>query len=282
MGEKGTTLNTTMNTKKYINIHNFKNSNGFTLLEIILVLALISAIASVILPNLRVTIDSQMSVSITNLSSQIRSAYDNAIFTGRMQRMVFDVRHGEFWTEQAPPNFRGRPPLVENDKTKDQLKESNKKAFLDMLNEKEQNGANRQSPYSSDENPVFYTSRSIPVVQKSILEHKEWSEVSDSLIKKTSLSGKIVFAKFSSSLNPTPIEFSYFASLTDKNETKYAYIYFLPDGTTTSTSIQLGVSVDNIKITENDLKFTLNLNTLTGQINLLEGFQDANFKLSTK
>ena len=168
--------------------------NGFSLLEIILVLALIGGIASVILPNLRVTIDSQMSVSIKNLSSQIHGAYDNAIFSGRMQRMIINIKTGEFWVEEAPMDYNGRPPLI--DEAKNTLMESNKKTFLDMLDEKQKNDSNRQSPYSSDDNPIYYSIRSIPVVQRKVLLPVKWNEVSDSVISKQSLSGNVVFAKF--------------------------------------------------------------------------------------
>ncbi|MES2614218.1 MAG: type II secretion system protein [Bdellovibrionota bacterium] len=253
---------------------------GFTLLEIILVLALIGGIASVILPNLNVTIDSQMSTSIRNFSSAIRSAYDNAVFSGRVQRMVIDIRKGAFWVEQAPPGFNGRPPLFDNDKNT--LQESSKKRLLESLEEKAKNGDHRASPYSSEDNPIFYTLRSIPVVQKKILIPAKWIEVSDGVISKKSLLGSVVVAKFISGLSTTSLEYASVAQSTDSKETKYGYIYFLPNGTATPTSIQLGIKNSDNMISEDGLKYTLNLNTLTGVTNLLEGFQDANFKLPKK
>lgn len=223
-----------------------------------------------------------MSVSIKNFSSQVRAAYDNAVFSGRMQRLVINIRTGEFWVEQAPPSFHGRPPLFEDDKEKNTLAESNRKNFIDSLEEKEKNEGNRQSPYSSDDNPIYYSIRSIPIVQKKILAPIKWFEVNDSIISKQSLSGNIVFAKFMSGLSSVAYEYSTIASATDPKETKYGYIYFLPEGYTTPSSIQLAVKNHSNMISENEQKYTLNLNTLTGQLDLLEGFQDANFKLSKK
>ena len=221
-----------------------------------------------------------MSVSIKNLSSQIHGAFDNAIFSGRIQRMIINIKTGEFWVEEAPMDYNGRPPLV--DEAKNTLMESNKKNYLDMLDEKQKNDSNRQSPYSSDDNPIYYSIRSIPVVQKKVLLPVKWNEVSDSIISKQSLSGNVVFAKFMSGLSTSVYEYSVVAQSSNPKDTKYGYIYFLPDGTATPTSIQLGSKNSVNAVSENGPQYTLNLNTLTGQLNLLEGFQDANFKLPKK
>lgn len=73
-------------------------------------------------------------------------------------------------------------------------------------------------------------------------------------------------------------------SNSDKTKKEYAYIYFLPNGTATSTSIKLAMQNKNnpSAISEEGPKYTLNLNSLTGECNLLEGFQDANFSLPKK
>ena len=256
---------------------------GFTLLEIIIVLGLMGGIASAILPNLRLTVDSQMSTAIRSISSQVRGAYDNALFTGRIQRLVFNLPKGEFWTEEAPSDFDGRPPLFQSDSTRASLKESNRKAYIEQLKEKEKNQAKRPSILSTDNNPIYYTIRSIPIAQKSVLRDISWSEVKDPTISKQTFPSGVVISKFLSGLNSSPIEYSSYSSNTDPaKEGPFAYIYFLPDGSTTPTSIQLGTKDKNNQISEYDLKFTLNLNTLTGQVQLLEGFQDANFKLPKK
>lgn len=221
-----------------------------------------------------------MSVSIRNLSSQIRSAYDNAVFSGHMQRMVINIKTGEFWVEQAPQNFNGRPPLSLDEN--DPLQVSNKQNYLEMLDEKFQNLSHRQSPYSSEDNPIYYSIRSIPVVQKNILQPIKWLEVNDGIISRQFLPGRVIFAKFMSGLSSQVYEYTSIVSSSNSQQNKFAYIYFLPDGTTTPTSIQLAIKNKNNMISENDAKYTLNLNTLTGQSYLLEGFQDANFKLPNK
>ncbi len=258
------------------------NNKGFTLLEIILVLALIGAIAGVILPNLHVTFESQMSVSIKNLSGQIRAAYDNAIFSGRLQRMVVNIKTSEYWVEQAPSNFKGRPPLFTDVKSEVNIDENNRKNFLEKMEEKEKNQYHRQSPYSSEDNPIYYTIRSIPIIQKNVFLPIKWLEVSDSIISKQKLVGSVVFAKFISGLSKEVYEYSNIAISTNNTENVYCYIYFFSDGTATPTSIQLGIKTTANLISEDDAKYTLNLNTLTGQSYLLEGFQDANFTLPKK
>jgi prepilin-type N-terminal cleavage/methylation domain-containing protein len=251
--------------------------SGFSLLEIILVLAIIGAIASAILPGLSVTIDSKASISITNLSSQIRATYDNAVFTGRMNRIVVDLREGEFWTELAPPGYRGRAPAFEEDDS-DQLAEK-KKAFLNYLSDKMKSEPQRpMATMGKNMTQRYYSNRSLLEIQKKVLSPPFWSESKDDSLSRHALASGVVFYQFASVLSRQPLKFAEVISNSEKDPKRFGYIYFLPDGTLTPTSIQIAMVNKEQRILDNDLKYTLNLNTLTGQVYLLEGFQEANFK----
>ena len=255
--------------------------HGFTLLEIILVLAIVGLMATVVLPNLNVSIDSKASVSITNITSQITATYDDAVFTGRQHRMVFDIKEGTFWTEEAPPDYQGRAPLF-IDSQEDQVLQDKKNDFIANLADKMQNNPKRPSLYSKEDKPTYYSLRSIPQVQSHVLTPVKWEIVNDATVSKKSLAGGVVFAKFSSALFLKPLDYHAMINSREENEKFYGYIYFFPDGTCTPSSIQIALKNKNNEISNSDLKYTLNLNTLTGQVHLLEGFQDANFKISTK
>ena len=254
---------------------------GFTLLEIILVLAIVGLMATVILPNLNVSVDSKASVSITNITSQITATYDDAVFTGRQHRMVFDIKEGTFWTEEAPSDYKGRAPLFA-DSQEDNVLQEKKNDFMINLEDKIRNNSQRPSLYSKEDNPTYYSLRSIPQVQSQVLTPVIWQVVDDATVSKKSLASGVVFAKFSSALFLKPLNYHATINLTDEKEKFYGYIYFFPDGTCTPTSIQIALKNQNNEILTSDLKYTLNLNTLTGQVHLLEGFQDANFKISEK
>nr|BFD32761.1 hypothetical protein GTC16762_23790 [Pigmentibacter ruber] len=257
------------------------NQHGFSLFEIIIVLALIGTIAVVIIPNLKLSVDSQMSTSLRNLTAQIRSAYDDAIFSGRMHRMVFDIKNSEFWVEQAPLGYEGRPPLLDSDSESESLQKRDKRAeILKILDEKYKDLADRPMPTTSGDNKN-YSIRSIAVVQRKVLKPVDWKEINDAVIYRQKLSSGIIFAQVLSSLSAKKFDYVEILSSSDKTKKEFAYIYFLPNGTATSTSIKLAMAnKDNPNtISETGPKYTLNLNSLTGECNLLEGFQDANFSL---
>lgn len=254
-----------------------KSQNGFTLLEIIIVLAIIGAIAGVIVPNLHLTFDNQMSTSLKSVTTTIRETYTEALFSKRMHRMVFDLRSSEYWVEQAPADFKGRPPLEKENDLQYRIEEDALKTFLTRMEEKAKNDSKRQMQSSTSENPSYYSLRSIPEVQKDVLIPITWSEVETSTITRSKLTGDVIFAHFFSGLNTDAMHYQNVLRDSDKEKKHFAYIYFLPDGTTTATSIQFAVKTADGDIDENGPKFTLYLNTLTGQSSLLEGFQNANF-----
>lgn len=262
-----------------------KQQEGFSLFEIIIVLALIGTIAVVIIPNLKLSVDSQMSTSLRNLTSQIRSAYDDAIFSGRIHRMVFDIKTGEYWVEQAPLGYEGRPPLLDSDSESDSLQRRDKRnELLKNLEEKYKDLADRPMPTTNTSENKTYSIRSIAIVQRKVLKPVDWKEINDAVIFRQKLASSIVFAQVLTSLSAKKYDYVEIFSNSDKTKKEYAYIYFLPNGTATSTSIKLAMQNKNnpSAISEEGPKYTLNLNSLTGECNLLEGFQDANFSLPKK
>lgn len=75
---------------------------GFTLVEILVVIALVGLITLLALP----TISSYFRVSLNTvtreLASTFREAYNASIITGRVHRLVYDLDSDEFWVEQGP------------------------------------------------------------------------------------------------------------------------------------------------------------------------------------
>ena len=261
------------------------NETGFTLIEIILVLAIIGAVAGVVIPNLTMSIDSKTSTSIRNVTAQIRAAYDDAIFSGRLTRMIFDLKTGEYWVEQAPLGFEGRPPIIDTGSDSDILAKLDKrKQLLKLLDEKAKNISDRQMPTSTASNTKYYSIRSIPVVQRKILRPIEWREVNDAVTYRQKLLETVIFAQISIGISSKKYDYADVFSNNDKVKKAYAYVYFLPNGTATPISIRIGTRQEKNEGLINDQgpKFTINLNTLTGESNLLEGFQDANFILPKK
>ena len=73
---------------------------GFTLLEILLVIALIAVMYSAGAPLLS-NLTAEIETRFGTLSSDIRSAYDLSVLSGKPYRMVFDFDKGEYWLEET-------------------------------------------------------------------------------------------------------------------------------------------------------------------------------------
>ena len=83
----------------------FKSRSGFTLIEILVVVALIGLIMSIAVPNATLALKVNISNSTRELASTIRSTYDEAVLKGQVYRLAFDIEKREYWVEQGDKDF---------------------------------------------------------------------------------------------------------------------------------------------------------------------------------
>ncbi len=76
-----------------------KQSPGFTLIEMMVVMAIIALVAAMAVPS----ITSYFQVSLTSasreMSSTIKEAYNSTMITGLPHRMAYDIKTSEYWVE---------------------------------------------------------------------------------------------------------------------------------------------------------------------------------------
>jgi prepilin-type N-terminal cleavage/methylation domain-containing protein len=90
---------------------------GFTLLEIMLVIVLVALLAATVAPRIASVSRVGVSSSVRRYSGLVRFAYDNAILTGQLHRIVLDIDNQAWSVEAAQP---GELPL---DKVKEELRD---------------------------------------------------------------------------------------------------------------------------------------------------------------
>lgn len=78
-----------------------RSNSGFTLIEIIVVVSIIAVVYFVAIPQFNLVTGTEVAEKLGRLSSDIRSAYDMAVLHGRPHRLVFELRTGKYWLEQA-------------------------------------------------------------------------------------------------------------------------------------------------------------------------------------
>lgn len=72
-----------------------------TLIEIIIVIALIAGVTAVAMPQMFQTTESEVQAKLGQLAGDFRSAFDIAVLTGKPYRMGFRPLTGEYWLEAA-------------------------------------------------------------------------------------------------------------------------------------------------------------------------------------
>ena len=243
-----------------------QGSPGFSLLELLIVLGLIGALAAALLPGIGFTFGSQMTLALRDFSAHIRAVFDSAILTGRVHRVVLDMASGEYWTEAAPLGYSGRAPRPLSDIDRSTVAEDNRKKFLEGLDE-----ASSQPRKSALDEERLYAVRSLVVNQRRALNPVNWSEVSDSVLFRRSLPGKVRFAALATDQMGEKKERAGFG------KEDYGQIFFYPDGSSSHAMIQFGIVGDDDAILDDSVKYTIFLEPLTGRSQLVEGFQDAEF-----
>jgi general secretion pathway protein H len=79
--------------------------SGFTLIEILVVLAIVGILAGLSIRGLRSLARSDLRASVSHLSGAIRYLFDRASTTGQYHRLVIDLETGRYWAEVSDDMF---------------------------------------------------------------------------------------------------------------------------------------------------------------------------------
>lgn len=82
-----------------------KTERGFTIIEILVVVALMALVFAAALPGITGTMRVSIESSSRDLATTIRATFDEASLKGRVYRVVFDIDKGQYWVEQGPVQF---------------------------------------------------------------------------------------------------------------------------------------------------------------------------------
>ncbi len=81
-----------------------KNTEGFSLVEMMIVIGLITLISLFVLPNLTSYFKVSLNSAAREIASIIKEAYNSTVITGRVHRIVYDLKENKYWVEGGPAN----------------------------------------------------------------------------------------------------------------------------------------------------------------------------------
>jgi general secretion pathway protein H len=79
--------------------------SGFSLIELIVVIAIITLISIFAIPGLSSYFQVSLNSATRDIASSIKEAYNSTVVSRRVHRMAFDLEKNEFWVESGPANL---------------------------------------------------------------------------------------------------------------------------------------------------------------------------------
>lgn len=108
-----------------------RSSAGFSLIEVIVVVALVAFVYTVALPQFNLRSGAETASKLNILAGDIRNAYDLSVLTGKTYRLVFMFNSGEYWLEEASkPDIYLGMDKVDRDPT--ETEEKDEQVAFDM------------------------------------------------------------------------------------------------------------------------------------------------------
>ena len=253
----------------FFSLYFFKKTSqrAFTLIEIIIVIALIGFAYTVALPNFTVKTGAELEIILGRLAVDIRSAYDRSILSKKHHRIVFDLKTGKYWLEDTDRRFISRQTQgLDHDPTKEELEEIRYQFEEDFAAYKELAGETFK-----DSKGVKEISLSSPVLKaKKKLAPVTWRKVESLEWQERTLEGGLRFAKIQASHHPKAV------TLEDSEGATRAVIYFHPIGLAEKAVFYLSSDDKNEEFSSSSVLYTIEISPYEGTASIQSGYKEVN------
>ncbi|MFK7872382.1 MAG: Tfp pilus assembly protein FimT/FimU [Oligoflexales bacterium] len=241
-----------------------KGSRGFTLLEIVLVLAIMSAAYSLLVPNLGLNQATEIAVRLSRLGSDFRSAYDMSVLSGKPHRLVFHLYSGDYWLESTEQTH-----ILLGDELQDHdLPPEDAQAEAEYKKEAFQEYLDLAAEDVVDEESGESVAIASPVVKaESLLLGASWRKVKSMEWRFRSLGPELMIADVSVSHLSEP------QIVEDLETDAVVYIYMLPSGYLEKAVMHLRERIGDGYDPDRP-PYTLVTSPWTGEIDIRDGYEE--------
>lgn len=243
------------------------NQCGFTLLETILIVGLLAGVYAYAVPQFGLFSGLERSSTLNRIAVDIRSAYDTAVLTGKVHRLVFNLSKGEYWLEVADRNnvylsVDGQDHDLSKDEEEEQRLEFEESfsAYEDMLD----------NPVRDPENDREIALITPLVAAKKRLAHPKWSIIKNLEWQKRTVGPQLALIAMQAEHHgqKQSVEDNDFAG-----DELQAYLYFFPEGYVERAVIHI-VPVDGDVIDRNATPYTIRTKPHEGIATVVAGREE--------
>lgn len=240
-------------------------SSGFTLIEIIIVIATIVFVYSVALPQFSLRTGSEIASKIGRLVSDIRNAYDLAVLSGKNYRLVINFISGDYWLEEADQkdivlgDEKGdHDPTDAEEKERIEVFDERFKEYEDLA------GETFTDPATDEEiKPVS------PVVQaKDKLRPPKWTKVTAQEWSSRTIGPFLIFQDVQAEHHKEK------QTADDQGKDARAFIYFFPSGYVEKSVIHIAYRVGDSGVDTDKPPYTISVDPSTGTSDVVSSYEE--------
>lgn len=239
--------------------------SGFSLIEVLIVVALIAFVYGVALPQLNLRTGAEIATNVNRLAGDIRSAYDLAVLSGKTYRMVFMLGTGDYWLEQADHDavFLGEDRL---DRDLTQQEEQDLAQDVDSKFQEYTELAGRTIVDPEGDKEVAPES---PILgARDRLSRPKWTRVENMEWNSRSLGPNLGIKSMQAEHHGLKQE------LADQGREARTMIYFFPNGYVERAFIQIAYKKDDFEIDDSKEGYTLITEPFEGTATIKDGWHE--------
>ncbi len=118
------------------------NAAGFTMIELLVVVALVGMIGLFAIPGISSVFKVSLNSATRDLATTIKESYNSAVMTKKVHRLVYDIKENTYWVEIGPSGM-----LMETEETRERDARVKRFASRKSLEEIEEEEKKRASAF---------------------------------------------------------------------------------------------------------------------------------------